>query len=224
MKTILLVEDDESLRGPLAEYLKAQGYAVLCAGFLSDARVHLQGAENVDCIVLDWNLPDGEGVDLARSLRAKPGSPPVLMLTARADIVDKVVGLESAANDYMTKPYDPRELLARVRNLMRAAQTSKPEASTGLEHAGIRIDTVSYEVRYNQNVVPLSNMEFKLLKLFCENPGKVFSREELLNLIWGYERYPSTRTVDTHVLTLRNKFFEGLIETVRGVGYRCKKN
>lgn len=219
MKTVLLVEDDETIRNPLAEFLTRQGFKVLTAGFLADARKILGG--KVDCVIMDWNLPDGEGVELAKSLKEKPGSPPVLMLTARADVIDKVIGLEYAANDYMTKPYDPRELLARIKNLMR----TPAQGSDGpvLKHLDIEIHTQSHEVRFKGNTVALSNMEFKLLKLFLENPGKVFSREELLNLIWGYENYPTTRTVDTHVLQLRNKFGENLVETVRGVGYRCKK-
>jgi len=222
VKTILLVEDDKSIRDPLAEYLTRQGFKVLTAGFLADAKKLLEGP--VDCVVMDWNLPDGEGVDLARTMKDKPGSPPVLMLTARADVIDKVVGLEMAANDYMTKPYDPRELLARVKNLMRVPAGSGAGGARGsVQHLGVTLDLTSHEASYQGKNVPLSKMEFDLLKLFCENPGKVFSRDELLNLVWGYERYPSTRTVDTHVLQLRTKLSEDLIETVRGVGYRCKK-
>jgi DNA-binding response OmpR family regulator len=220
MKTILLVEDDETIRQPLAEYLSRQGYNIRCAGFLSDAKMLLK--EKIDCIVLDWSLPDGESINFAQTLKSVPNAPPILILTARTSIADKVLALESAAQDYMTKPYDPRELLARVKNLLTVGK-SGAQTDPVLKMYDIEMDMVSYQVRFEGDVIELSNMEYKLLKLFLENPGKVFSREELLNLIWGYDRFPTTRTVDNHVLQLRNKFFDGLVETVRGVGYRCKK-
>ena len=224
MKTILLVEDDITIRKPLEEYLTSQGFKVLVAGLLSEAKEKLKDTkQKVDCLILDWNLPDGEGIELARSLNQRAGSPPVLMLTARTDLIDKVVGLEVGAHDYMTKPYEPRELLARVRNLMRLSKPGAADASDMLDLHKIKMDLKARTVHFNGKTCELTKMEFDLLKLFLENPGKVFSRDELLNLVWGYDQFPSTRTVDTHVLQLRNQFGEDLIETVRRVGYRCKK-
>ena len=221
MKSILIVEDDPNIRDPLKDYLEKNGFRVAAVSLLSDAREQLKS--KFDCLILDWNLPDGEGIELAKSLRATPASPPVLMLTARTDLIDKVVGLEVGANDYMTKPFEPRELLARLRNIIRSGAPQGAAKAQVIEHHGIEIDLTAREVRYKQKIVELTKMEFDLLRTFLENPGKTFSRDELLNLVWGYDQFPSTRTVDTHVLQLRNKFFEDLVETVRGIGYRCKK-
>ncbi len=221
MKTILLVEDDVTISKPLEEYLTSNGFKVVAVGTIADAKEKLK--EKIDCLILDWNLPDGEGIDLAKALSKAKASPPILMLTARTDLIDKVLGLEVGANDYMTKPYEPRELLARVKNLIRSHQSGGAEVTDALELYKIRMDLKSRVVSFNGKAVELTKMEFDLLKLFLENPSKVFSRDELLNLVWGYGQFPSTRTVDTHVLQLRNKFGEDLVETVRGIGYRCKK-
>jgi DNA-binding response OmpR family regulator len=145
----------------------------------------------------------------------------VILLTARADLVDRVLGLESGANDYVTKPFEPRELLARVRVQLRSRRghTVNREASV---HAGVRLDPEKREVTFRQSQVELTRMEFELLRLLISSPGKVFSREELLDRVWGYENFQATRTVDTHILQLRQKLDDGLFETIRGVGYRMK--
>jgi DNA-binding response OmpR family regulator len=145
------------------------------------------------------------------------------MLTARTEVIDKVVGLESGANDYMTKPFEPRELIARIRVQLRLPQSNDEQDEQQIITAGdIVIDHGKREVTFKNNVIELTKMEFNFLSLLAESPNRAFSREEILNKVWGYENYPSTRTVDTHVLQLRNKLYDELIETVRGVGYRLK--
>jgi DNA-binding response OmpR family regulator len=224
MKTVLLVEDDENLGQGLAMLLKRENYLVLHAKSLAEA-YRLSG-EPHDIVVLDWMLPDGQGIDYLRHAKSI-ALRPVIMLTARADVTDKVLGLELGADDYLTKPFEPRELAARIRVQLRrepaaAAPNAIPAASAEIRQGEIVIQIFERKVSYRNADVPLTKMEFDLLKLLVENPGKVFSRDELLNKVWGFENYPTTRTVDTHVLQLRQKFDDSLFETVRGIGYRFK--
>jgi DNA-binding response OmpR family regulator len=169
-------------------------------------------------------LPDGQGVDLLRTLRQNKNNIPTILLSARADLVDKVMGLELGANDYMTKPFEPRELLARARGLIRGSIASdlkiSVEPSNFLSVANIQMNLSNREVRFKEQPVQLSKVEFDLLKIFLQNPNQVFARDELLNKVWGYNNYPTTRTVDTHILQLRQKFHEDFFETLRGVGYK----
>ena len=201
--------------------MKREGFEVVLARSLAQARAEM-GQCGFGILVLDWMLPDGQGIDLLREIRVSHPRLPVLMLTARAELVDKVVGLETGANDYITKPFEPRELIARIRVQERlvALPAATGPAEERLIVAGIELHLAAREARYRGELVSLTKMEFDLLRLLCENPGRVFSREELLNRVWGYERFPTTRTVDTHVLQLRQKFSDELFETVRGIGYR----
>jgi DNA-binding response OmpR family regulator len=219
---VLIVEDEPQVAASLRELLEREGYAVTHAGTIADARRAL-GAEPLDVMLLDWRLPDGEGIDLLKDLR-KTSDLPVLMVTARVDVIDKVLGLEIGADDYVTKPVEPRELLARIKARLRKPRGSEAKPPSTLEHCGVRIDRESREVTFEGNGVELTRMEFGLLLLLVENPGRVFSREELLNRVWGYERTPTTRTVDTHVVQLRTKLRADLIESVRGIGYRLVKD
>jgi DNA-binding response OmpR family regulator len=222
MIKILIVEDDSNVCNSLAEYLTREGFEVEMAFNLKDAKSKLLNP--VDLLILDWMLPDGQGVDLLRTLRQNKNGVPTILLSARADLVDKVMGLELGANDYMTKPFEPRELLARARGLIRQGSSFPPmvsfEATNVLSGAGIQMNLSKREVSYKGLQVQLSKVEFDLLKLFLQNPNQVFARDELLNKVWGYNNYPSTRTVDTHILQLRQKFQEDLFETLRGVGYK----
>jgi DNA-binding response OmpR family regulator len=143
------------------------------------------------------------------------------MLTARVEVVDRIVGLESGANDYLTKPFEPRELVARIRV---QAREQRPAPAKQVSGGGVTLDLASRESSYLGRRVELARMEFELLKLLLENPGRVFTREELLNQVWGFDAFPTTRTVDTHVLQLRQKLEPELIETVRGVGYRFRSS
>jgi DNA-binding response OmpR family regulator len=218
MTKILIIEDEESVRKPLTDHLLREGYEVLGAesGLEGDQKIK----ENPDLIIIDWMLPDVQGIELIKKWRAKGVLIPAIMLTARTDLVDKVLGLELGANDYMTKPFEARELVARIRAHLRVQQISQKTEEFNL--SGVCMSLAERRVRFNGSEVPLTKTEFELLKLFLENPNQVFSREELLKKVWGFENYPTTRTVDTHILQLRQKFDDEIFETVHGIGYRFR--
>jgi len=220
MAQILLVEDDKNLGLSLKERLESEGYSILWAENLKSA--HEMLSQKPALIVLDWMLPDGQGHDFLTKLRQQGHKMPVVFLTAKVELVDKILGLELGANDYMTKPFEPRELLARIRVQLRdQVRISKEEPST-ICVGPLIIDTVKHKVSFQQKELDLVKKEFELLVLLAESPEKVFSRDEILNKVWGYDVYPTTRTVDTHIMMLRQKLSEDLIETVRSVGYRLK--
>lgn len=220
MSRVLLVEDEPQIVASLRELFEREGYEVIVATTIAAAKRAL--AEPLDVMLLDWRLPDGEGIDLLKELR-KTSDLPVLMVTARVDVIDRVLGLEIGADDYVTKPVEPRELLARVKARLRRARPAPAEA-TVVVGAGVRLDKETREVTFAGAPVELTRMEFGLLALLLEHPGRVFSREELLNRVWGYDRTPTTRTVDTHVVQLRTKLRADLIESVRGIGYRLARD
>jgi DNA-binding response OmpR family regulator len=219
---VLLIEDDKNLAESLLSYLKMEGFKVTHCENLEKAR--LEKHNEFKLIILDWMLPDGQGIDFLKELREGECNTPVIMLTARADLIDKVIGLESGANDYMTKPFEPRELIARIRVQLRLSKpTSEENLSDIVDINGVVIDSLKRIVTFKRKEVTLTKMEFDLLKLLASYPDRPFSRDELLNKVWGFENYPTTRTVDTHILQLRNKFDESFIETVRGIGYKFKQ-
>lgn len=223
MSKILLVEDDENLGKSIKDFLVMEGFNVEWRKTLHDAgQVSLT---DIDLIIQDWMLPDGQGVDFLKTIRKDGKKNPLIMLTAKTDLIDKVVGLESGANDYITKPFEPRELLARVRVQLRQSTHdihTKSIVKGIVELGDLKMDLDTREVFWGGHLVELTKMEFDFLKLLVENPNRAISRDEILNKVWGYESFPTTRTVDTHVLQLRQKLSEGLIETVRGIGYRLK--
>lgn len=229
---ILIVDDEPAIVAGLTSFLSGEGYSVLSAGTGKVAETLIQ-EHHPDLILLDWSLPEGAGIDWLRKWRGKGLFTPVIMLTSRSHIVDKVLGLEMGADDFVTKPFEPRELLARIHARLRATQQIHAAPGGGdptseeLLGGPIRMHLKTHEVFLGEAVIETSKMEWGLLKIFLENPDKVFSRDELLNQVWGFESYPTTRTVDTHMLQLRQKFGTALFETVRGVGYRfraLKKN
>jgi DNA-binding response OmpR family regulator len=217
MKQILIIEDDENLGKSLKKVIESEGMMAHLARNLKDAREII--STTIDVVILDWMLPDGQGIDFLRELRASGKSTPVIMLTARSELVDKVVGLESGANDYMTKPLESRELIARVRVQLREREIPKSQEER-IVAGKIIINSVEKEVLFEGKRIILTKMEYELLKLLALNPRQTFSRENLLDKVWGYENFPTTRTVDTHVLQIRQKTTDQLIETVRGLGYR----
>jgi DNA-binding response OmpR family regulator len=219
-KRLLLVEDEENIRTSLHQYLEKEGYEVILSETLKQARLGLEN--DPDLVILDWMLPDGDGIELLKEWRKLDIAVPVILLTAKAETIDKVLGLELGANDYLTKPFEPRELLARIRVQLRSAPSQQNGKSSRLEYKAISMDLKTRETRFEGRSVVLTKMEFELLKLFVENPNQVFSRDELLNRVWGYDQFPTTRTVDTHILQLRQKLNEDLFETIRGIGYRLK--
>lgn len=219
---ILIIEDDENLGATLKSFLRDEGHDVSLAQNLGEARK--QTLADYELVILDWMLPDGQGIDFLREVRAAGHNGPVIMLTARTEVIDKVVGLESGADDYLTKPFEPRELAARIRVQLRHA-SEKGETQTQQEVitlGDLKIDLARREITYKGKLTDFTKMEFDFLVLLAESPNRAFSREEILNKVWGYENYPSTRTVDTHVLQIRQKLYDELIETVRGVGYRLR--
>lgn len=222
MAKILIVEDHENLCRSLEECIGQEGYQVEAAASLALAREKVSSAP--DLIVLDWMLGDGQGLDFLTELRRQGKTVPVIFLTARADVVDKVLGLEMGASDYMTKPFETRELLARIRVRLREAglKSVAVEAPATLKVGPLVIDRLRHKVQFRDRAIDLVKKEFDLLALLAENPEKVFSRDEILNKVWGYDVFPTTRTVDTHVLQLRQKTDDQLIETVRSVGYRLR--
>lgn len=216
-KQILLVEDGENIAAALISLLKTEGYLVTHVDTLARG---LAVKSHWDLCLLDWMLPDGQGVDLLRSWRKTGNESPVIFLTARTDVIDKVLGLELGADDYLTKPFEPRELLARMHARLRQSTRLQNAAADHIQHGALIVERSNMRVKFQGNEISFTKMEFDLLKFLVENPGKVFSRDELLDVVWGFENYPTTRTVDTHVLQLRQKLSADLIETVRGVGYR----
>ena len=222
--TILLVEDEAGLRMTLNDRLRSEGYRVETA---SDGEQGFEWAAGggFDLIVLDVMMPRKNGFDVCRDLRQLGVDVPILMLTARGQTVDKVLGLKIGADDYLTKPFEMPELLARVEALLRRQAIASPTEAPAFAFGDVQVDFRRTEVRREGQVVQLSAKEFQLLRYLIENRGTTLSRETLLRQVWGYEVAPSTRTVDVHVAWLRQKLEHDpkhprWISTVRGLGYK----
>jgi two-component system alkaline phosphatase synthesis response regulator PhoP len=223
-RRILLVEDEPSLVLTLSDRLASEGYEVAAAedGETGYAKAL---AGSFDLIVLDVMLPGRNGLDVCRDLRRQKVETPILMLTARGEVVDKVVGLKLGADDYLAKPFEMMELLARVEALLRRARAPLAPDAGGYVFGRVRVDFRRGEMWRDGESVELSALEYKLLRYFIERRGAVLSRDELLDKVWGYEAMPYTRTVDVHVAALRQKVEETpgrprYIVTVHGRGYK----
>jgi two-component system alkaline phosphatase synthesis response regulator PhoP len=221
---ILLVEDEEGLRMTLSDRLRSEGYAV---DFAADGDEGLNKATSqpFDLIILDIMLPNRSGLDVCRDVRIAGLATPILLLTARDQTADKVIGLKLGADDYVTKPFDTLELMARVEALLR--RSPGRTAHTVLQLGPLRMDVRATEVTRDGKEVALSAREFQLLRHFMEHPGATLSRSELLQEVWGYEDGTFTRTVDVHIASLRQKLEKDpkhpeLILTVPGMGYKLK--
>jgi len=227
---ILVAEDDGHIRQGLVDSLESEGYAVVAA---TDGAAALAAfrAEAPDLVLLDIMMPEKSGYDVCREIRRADTRTPILMLTAKGEEIDKVVGLELGADDYITKPFGVRELLARVAAaLRRARQAAAPGAAMeqppeSFELGGAQVDRRRYEVRLGDRVSRVTPREMQLLELFFQHPGAVLSRDRLLNAIWGVDYEGTTRTLDQHVAQLRKKVelepaTPRVIVTVHGVGYR----
>jgi DNA-binding response OmpR family regulator len=224
MKTkILIVEDEPAMVAGLRDNFEYEGYDVISA---EDGVSGLDKAlaDNPDLVVLDVMMPRMSGLDVCKQLKAKRPSVPIIMLTARGQEIDKVVGLELGADDYVTKPFSVRELMARVKAVLRRA--SSPAAIPEVyKFSDVEVNIRSNEVRRNGDVVDLSAKEFALLAYFIAHPVETLSRDRLLDAVWGYENYPTTRTVDAHIVHLRQKLEPNpeeprFILTVHGSGYK----
>ena len=221
-KCILVVEDERAIREMVAFTLKRSGFAVREAEDASAAR-RIIADNRPDLILLDWMLPDLSGLELARALRRGETTRelPILMLTARAAEDDKVLGLESGADDYLTKPFSARELVARIQALLRRAAGAEGEA---IALGSLRLDPASHRVSAEGSEVTLGPTEYRLLKFFMSQPERVFSRAQVLDRVWGGNVYIEERTVDVHIRRLRKALAphgcDAYIQTVRGSGYR----
>ena len=219
---VLLVEDEPAQRAVLAYNLEAEGFDVIQSDNGEDALL-LVAEEAPDIIILDWMMPKLSGIEVCRRLKMRPEtrSIPIIMLSARAEEVDRIRGLETGADDYVIKPYSVLELMARARAQLRRVRPST--AGVMLEHEDIRLDTESHRVFRGEKPLKLGPTEFKLLVTLLERPGRVFSREQLLDLVWGRDIYVDTRTVDVHVGRLRKSLMQhggtDPVRTVRGAGY-----
>ena len=221
MQTILVADDEASIRELCSMYLEQEGFGVLQAADGEEA-LEAARAREPALIVLDLMMPKKSGFDVCRELR-KDSDVPILMLTARSEEVDRIVGLEMGADDYLGKPFHPRELTARVKAILRRTAGAPSAARAAVTVGPLTVDWQSHEARLGDQLLELRNKEFDLLKRLAESAGHVLTRELLLEQVWGYEFFGGTRTVDVHVNQLRRKLGDDAgvaIETVRGVGYK----
>jgi two-component system phosphate regulon response regulator PhoB len=225
--TILIVEDDPDLQEVLTLNLQNAGYRALRAGTIRQAEA-LVNTTIPQMVLLDWTLPDTPGLTFARRLRAEARTLgiPIIMLTGRDHESDKVTGLEAGVDDYLIKPFSPRELLARIKAVMR--RCAPQHADMVVEIAGLRLDPASRRITGNGQDIELGALEFRMLRFFMTHPGRVYSRAQLLDEIWGNNVYVEERTVDVHIRRLRQALepagHKGLLETVRGVGYCFRRD
>ena len=220
---ILLVEDEAPIREMLGYTLMKEGYAFREAADVEEARP-LIADDKPDLLLLDWMLPGMNGVDYARRIRNNPDTRdiPIIMLTARGEETDKVRGLDTGADDYITKPFSTRELLARIRAVMRRTKNTDAEGIISVK--GLALDPETFRVTVDEKIVEISPTEFRLLHFFITHPERVYTRGQLLDQVWGQNVYVEERTVDVHIRRLRKTLepynYNHLIQTVRSVGYR----
>ncbi len=223
---ILVIEDEPDIRKTLEYNISREGHTVLTAGSLHDAEKIIQ-SQSISLVLLDLMLPDGSGLDFCRKLKtnSKTESIPVIILTAKDDEVDKVVGFELGADDYVTKPFSVRELILRIKAVLKRGEVKKDIVEVERQFGDLKIDIESHEVYVDEMQIELTALEFKLLNQLVETRGRVQSRDQLLTEVWGYSAEVTTRTVDTHIKRLRNKLgsMGKYVQTIRGVGYKFSR-
>lgn len=225
---ILLVEDEKPISTMLEFALKKQGFDIIEAENWFEAEAIIE-SKSLDLLLIDWMLPEVSGIEIVKNLRSRKQfqSLPIIMLTARTEESYKIRGLEAGADDYITKPFSPHELVARIKALLRRSVDNQLESNI-LEMGSLRIDINCHQVSLKGKTVELGPTEFRLLVFMLENPNRVFSRESLLNQVWSRSIYVEKRTVDVHILRLRKALaignYDKYIQTVRGIGYRLSKH
>jgi len=225
-KKILLIEDEPDIRKTLEYNLSREGYGVISTSSLAEGRNSLE-TNSFSLILLDLMLPDGSGLDLCREIKSDKifSSIPIIILTAKDDEVDKVVGFELGADDYVTKPFSVRELILRVKAVLKRGNVKSENLEVKRQFGDLVIDIDSHEVFVNNDLVILTALEFKLLRQLVDRRGRVQSRDQLLSDVWGYSAEVTTRTVDTHIKRLREKLgtMAKYVQTIRGVGYKFSR-
>lgn len=232
MNTILVVEDEQPIRSMLGFALNKEGYSTVEAGDVNQAQVVLS-RQNPDLILLDWMLPDASGIDLLHELKSRHETRriPIIMLTAKSGEEHKITGLKAGADDFVTKPFSPGELIARIQAILRRTgnevSVNEEPGTEVLCIDELKIDKASHRVSIGNESIELGPTEYRLLVFLMEHPERVFSRETLLNQVWGRRAFIEERTVDVHVLRLRRALekqnYDRYIQTVRGIGYRFSK-
>ena len=222
-RTVLLVEDETSITEPLAEALGREGFDTQVAGTVAES-LELAARVDPDLVLLDVMLPDGSGYDVCRELRRR-SQVPIIMLTARGEEADRIVGLELGADDYVVKPFSAREVVARIRAVLRRTETPTQPDEKPIEIGEVRLDPAKREVRKDGEALELSRKEFELLRLLMQNAGSVVTREQAFEEVWETTWFGSTKTLDVHVSGLRRKLGDDsseprFLHTVRGVGFR----
>ena len=225
-KKILVIEDEPDIRKTLEYNLERENFIVTSASSLSDAKEHL-AKDNFSLLILDLMLPDGSGLDLCRELKSDltNESPLILILTAKDDEVDRVVGFELGADDYVTKPFSVRELILRVKAILKRGINKPNTVEVERKFGDLIIDVESHEVFVNNENIILTALEFRLLNQLVDRRGRVQTRDQLLSDVWGYSSEVTTRTVDTHIKRLREKLgvMGKYVQTIRGVGYKFSR-
>lgn len=224
---ILIIEDEPDIRKNLEYNLSREGYSVLTAASIAEAE-QLIYSNNLSLILLDLMLPDGSGLELCKKMKSDPDvqNLPIIILTAKDDEVDKVVGFELGADDYVTKPFSVRELILRIKAVLKRGDNKKDIVEIDRQFGDLKIDIDSHEVYVDGDLVNLTALEFKLLIQLVDRRGRVQSREQLLADVWGYSAEVTTRTVDTHIKRLREKLgsMGKYVQTIRGVGYKFSRS
>lgn len=220
---ILIIEDEPDIRKTLEYNISREGYHVVSASSLVEAKSQIE-SDSFSLILLDLMLPDGSGLDLCRDIKSdkEKSSIPIIILTAKDDEVDKVVGFELGADDYVTKPFSVRELILRMKAVLKRGEKKSDNVEVQRQFGQLSIDTESHEVFVDNNEITLTALEFKLLCQLVDRRGRVQSRDQLLSDVWGYSAEVTTRTVDTHIKRLREKLgsMGKYVQTIRGVGYK----
>ena len=224
---ILVIEDEPDIRRNLEYNLGREGFKASSVGSLDEANEKLK-SKKFDLILLDLMLPDGSGLDLCKKIKSnsETEATPIIILTAKDDEVDKVVGFELGADDYVTKPFSVRELILRVKAILKRSDTKTKEVvEVERQFGDLKIDIDSHEVHVDSQLIELTALEFRLLKELVEKRGRVQSRDQLLSEVWGYNAEVTTRTVDTHIKRLREKLgsMGKYVQTIRGVGYKFSR-